>query len=153
MRPDELVRILESELLPLVEKPGRYIGGELNRVVKDHAGLEVTLALAFPDVYEVGMSHLGFKILYEIVNRLDWACAERAYAPWPDMEERMRERGVPLYSLETFTPLKDFDVVGFSLQYELCATTIVSFIYGRHRSTAACTVAIGESASVPSRWS
>lgn len=128
MRPDELTRILESELLPLVEKPGRYIGGELNRVVKDHAGLEVTLALAFPDVYEVGMSHLGFKILYEIVNRLDWACAERAYAPWPDMEERMRERGVPLYSLETFTPLGDFDVVGFSLQYELCATNVLRML-------------------------
>jgi len=128
MRSEDLVTILESELLPLVQKPGRYIGGELNRTVKDHAALDVTLALAFPDVYEVGMSHLGFKILYEIVNRLEWACAERAYAPWPDMEARMRERHMPLYSLETFTPLGEFDLVGFSLQYELCATNVLGMI-------------------------
>jgi len=128
MRPEQLVAMLEAELLPQVQKPGRYIGGELNRVAKDHAELDVTLALAFPDVYEVGMSHVGLKILYELVNRLDWACAERAYAPWPDMEERMRERGVPLYSLETFTPLADFDVVGFSLQYELCATNVLRML-------------------------
>jgi len=125
---EEFVAVLESELLPLVQKPGRYIGGELNRIAKDHAALDVTLALAFPDVYEVGMSHLGFKILYDVVNRLDWACAERAYAPWPDMEERMRERGVPLYSLETFTPLADFDLIGFSLQYELCATNVLRML-------------------------
>jgi radical SAM family uncharacterized protein len=128
MRPEQLAEMLESELLPLVQKPGRYIGGEPGRVVKDHAGLDVTLALAFPDVYEVGMSHLGFKILYAIVNGLDWACAERAYAPWPDMAERMRARGVPLYSLETFTPLADFDLVGFSLQYELCATNVLGML-------------------------
>ncbi len=128
MRPEEIVAALESELLPLVQKPGRYIGGELNRVVKDHAELDVTLALAFPDVYEVGMSHIGFKILYEVVNRLDWACAERVYAPWPDMADRMRERELPLYSLETFTPLRDFNVVGFSLQYELCATNVLRML-------------------------
>ncbi|MBN1916329.1 MAG: TIGR03960 family B12-binding radical SAM protein [Verrucomicrobia bacterium] len=123
-----LAAILETELLPHVQKPGRYIGGELNRTVKDHTALDVTLALAFPDVYEVGMSHLGFKILYEIVNSLDWACAERAFAPWPDMDERMRERGVPLHTLETFTLLSDFDLVGFSLQYELCATNVLHML-------------------------
>jgi radical SAM family uncharacterized protein len=128
MTAQELASLLESELLPRVQKPGRYIGGEVNRIAKDHAGLEVTLALAFPDVYEVGMSHLGFKILYHVVNGLDWACAERAYAPWPDMQDAMRARGVPLYSLETFTPLADFDVVGFSLQYELCATNILGML-------------------------
>ena len=128
MRPEQLAQALESELLPQVQKPGRYIGGELNRVAKDHAELDVTLALAFPDVYEVGMSHVGLKILYGLVNRLDWACAERAYAPWPDMEDRMRERGMPLYSLETFTPLGNFDVVGFSLQYELCATNLLRML-------------------------
>ena len=128
MRPETLAAILETELLPHVQKPGRYVGGELNRTVKDHAALDVTLALAFPDVYEVGMSHLGLKILYEIVNRLDWACAERAFAPWPDMDERMRERAVPLYSLETYTPLAAFDLVGFSLQYELCATNVLRML-------------------------
>jgi radical SAM family uncharacterized protein len=128
MTPQELASLLESELLPRVQKPGRYVGGEVNRIAKDHAGLEVTLALAFPDVYEVGMSHLGFKILYHVVNALDWACAERAYAPWPDMADAMRARGAPLYSLETFTPLGDFDVVGFSLQYELCATNVLGML-------------------------
>ena len=128
MRPDMLAAILETELLPRVQKPGRYVGGEINRVVKDHAALDATLALAFPDVYEVGMSHVGFKILYEIVNRLDWACAERAFAPWPDMDERMRERGVPLYTLETYTPLGAFDLVGFSLQYELCASNVLRML-------------------------
>jgi radical SAM family uncharacterized protein/radical SAM-linked protein len=115
-------------LLPLVEKPGRYIGLERNVTRKDLSKAAVTLALAFPDTYEIGMSHTGLKILYEIVNRReDFAC-ERVYAPWVDLEARMREANLPLFSTESFAPVGDFDVLGFSLQAELNYSNILNML-------------------------
>jgi radical SAM family uncharacterized protein len=119
---------LEREVLPLVSKPGRYIGGEVGAVIKDSATLDVRIALAFPEVYEIGMSHIGLKILYALVNEKPGMAAERVFAPWPDMEARMREAGVPLYSLETFTPLREFDVVGFTIDYELNYTNVLTML-------------------------
>jgi radical SAM family uncharacterized protein len=124
----KLRSLLEDEILPAVNRPGRYIGSELNIIRKEHSAVDVTVALAFPDLYEIGMSHLGIQILYEIINRLDWAAAERVFAPWVDMEQKLREKGVPLYSLETFTPMRDFDIVGFSLSYELCYTNVLNML-------------------------
>jgi radical SAM family uncharacterized protein len=126
------VRDLKKEIcetvLPFVQKPGRYIGGELNAVIKDPAAVSGRLLLAFPDVYEIGMSHFGCKILYELVNGDPRFCAERAFSPWPDMEKLMRERGIPLYSLENFSPAGTFDIVGFSLQYELSYTNVLNML-------------------------
>jgi radical SAM family uncharacterized protein len=108
-----------DRILPQVEKPARYSGGEWNAIVKDWDRLDVTMAICYPDVYEVGMSNLGIQILYDLVNAEEWACCERVYAPWPDMEQKLRQYGVPLYSLETRHPLGDFDIIGFSLAYEM----------------------------------
>lgn len=122
------LNILTDEILLKVSKPARYIGGEFNSVVKAHKNLRCKVALAFPDVYEVGMSHLGLKILYSILNdRQDIAC-ERVFAPWFDMEALMRERKIPLWTLETKSPLKEFDIVGFSLQYELSYTNVLNML-------------------------
>jgi len=123
-----LRRKIFSELLPFVGKPGRYIGNEVNIVRKDPGKVDVRFALVFPDVYEVGMSYMGFSILYHLLNRMPGVYAERAFAPWTDMEAQMRRKGVPLFSLETFFPLREFDLVGFTLQYELHATTVVNLI-------------------------
>ena len=131
---------LDPSWLQHVEKPARYTGGEWNSIVKDHSTVDVTMALAFPDVYEVSMSHLGIKILYGIVNeRLD-AAAERVFAPWHDMEAEMRNRDIPLFSLETKTPIRDFDLLAFTLQYEMCYTNIINMLdladipfYGKDR--------------------
>ncbi len=109
-----------------VEKPARYMGGEMGSVIKPEAALRV--ALAFPDVYEVGMSHLGLKILYRILNEQDGIAAERVYAPWPDMAEQLRANAVPLATLETATPLADCALVGFTLQYELSCTNILAML-------------------------
>ncbi len=125
---DDIKSILEREILPLVLKPGRYIGGEVGAVVKRDSDAAVRIALAFPDVYEIGMSHLGLKILYAIVNDREGMAAERVFAPWPDMEARLRQHGVPLYGLETFRPLNQFDMVGFSLQHELTYTNILTML-------------------------
>ncbi|MBN8616209.1 MAG: TIGR03960 family B12-binding radical SAM protein [Deltaproteobacteria bacterium] len=114
------VRFLER-----VEKPSRYVGGEHGEVRKDWDSTLGKLCLAFPDVYDIGMSHLGFKILYGIVNGHDKLLAERAYAPWSDMERELRAHGEPLRSLESWRPLRDFDVVGFSLQFELTYTNVL----------------------------
>jgi radical SAM family uncharacterized protein/radical SAM-linked protein len=108
-----------------VSKPSRYLGGEHGEVVKDWSGVDCSLCLAFPDVYDVGMSHLGFKILYSIVNGHPKLVAERAYAPWPDMESELRKEGEKVRSLETFRPLCEFDVVGFSLQFELSFSNVL----------------------------
>ena len=115
----ELSETLEREVLPLVVRPSRYTGGERNVPEKDPADAEVSFLLAFPDVYEIGMSHLGIRVLYDILARRPEVAVERAFAPWTDMERVMRERGVPLFSVETRKPARDFDVVGFTLQYEL----------------------------------
>jgi radical SAM family uncharacterized protein/radical SAM-linked protein len=124
-KPDFAPRI--ADLLQL-DKPARYLGGELGSVTKDWSSVEITFALAFPDVYEVGMSHLGSAILYQVLNDTPWIAAERCYAPWPDREAQLRAAGEPLTSLESARPLADFDIVGFSLQYELCYSNVLSML-------------------------
>lgn len=119
---------IASEVLPRVQTPGQYIGGELNAVVKDRRQVRGRMCLAFPDAYTIGMSHHGLQVLYHAMNRRpDWAC-ERAFAPLPDFERELRRAGLPLYSLETFTPLAEFDVVGFTLQYELGYANVLSIL-------------------------
>jgi hypothetical protein len=122
------LRPLLDPLLPLVEKPGRYVGIERNVVRKDLTQASATLALAFPDTYEIGMSHTGLKILYELVNRRPDLACERVYAPWVDLESRMRAAGIPLFSVESFAPAADFDVLGFSLQAELNYSNILNML-------------------------
>ena len=117
-----------SEFLHLVQKPARYAGGEFGARVKDWAGVRARVCLAFPDVYDIGMSHLGFKILYRILNDDPRVLAERCYTPWVDMQEELRERRLPLLSLESARPLSDFDVVGFSLQFELTYTNVLAML-------------------------
>jgi radical SAM family uncharacterized protein len=116
-----------SRILPKVRTPAQYIGGELNAVVKDHRRVRGTVCLAFPDTYPLGMSHHGLQVLYSLMNGRDWAC-ERVFAPLPDFEAGLREEGLPLYGLETFTPLSQFDVLGFSLQYEVCYTNVLTML-------------------------
>ena len=111
-----------------IRHPSRYLGGEIHSIKKDLSLVEVSIVLAFPDVYEVGMSHLGLRILYHLLNAQDWIAAERVFAPWPDLEYKLREYGIPLCSLETKTPLKSFDIVGFSLQHELCYTNVLNML-------------------------
>ncbi|MCB0323063.1 MAG: TIGR03960 family B12-binding radical SAM protein [Bdellovibrionales bacterium] len=117
----------DSDLLS-VQKPAQYLGNERNAVVKDDSAVRCRIALAFPDAYEVGMSHVGIQILYDIINKNEQAWAERVYMPLPDMEAILREKALPLCSLEAKRPLHEFDVVGFSLQYELCATNILGML-------------------------
>ncbi len=117
-----------ESLLRWVEKPGRYTGGELNAVKKNWEDTPVKLAFAFPDVYEVGMSHLGLQILYAVVNARADTLMERVFAPWPDMEALLRERQIPLFSLESHRPVKDFDILAFTLQYELTYTNVINML-------------------------
>lgn len=117
-----------KEILPLVSKPVRYLGGEIHSVRKDPAAVKLRFCLAFPDVYEVGMSHLGVQILYTILNGMESVSCERAFAPWNDMEKLLRDKQIPLCSLETSTPLREFDILGFSLQYELSFTNLLNML-------------------------
>ncbi|MDD6275926.1 MAG: TIGR03960 family B12-binding radical SAM protein [Clostridia bacterium] len=117
-----------QKILPLVQKPGRYVGGELNSVIKNPADVSVRYAFCFPDTYEIGMSHLGMKILYSVVNRRDDAWCERVFAPADDMEKLMRENEIPLWALESGDPIKDFDLIGFTLQYELSYTNVLNML-------------------------
>ncbi len=117
-----------DKLLARVEKPARYTGGELNMVKKAPDNVSLRFALAFPDIYEVGMSHLGSRILCDILNKRGDTYCERAYMPWGDMREAMQEEGVPLFSLETRTPLNEFDIVGFSLTQEMCYTSVLAML-------------------------
>ena len=117
-----------ERLLLKVQKPGRYVGGELNAVIKDKKQVDLRFAFCFPDTYEVGMSHLGMKILYSLFNSVDYIWCERIFAPWMDMEELMREKGIPLYALESGDPLSDFDFIGFTLQYELSYTNVLNML-------------------------
>ena len=119
---------LIRDILPRVSKPARYTGGELNSIKKNWDSSGVKMLLAFPDVYEVGMSHVGSKILYGLVNEKTNHLLERCYAPWPDMEAIMREEGIPLYSLESFQPIENFNIIGFSLQYELSLTNVLNML-------------------------
>jgi radical SAM family uncharacterized protein len=119
---------LLEQILRKVQKPGRYTGGEWNSVIKDWHTIETKVALAFPDIYDLGMSNLGLAILYDILNRQPDILAERVYAPWTDMETAMREAGLPLFSLETRHPLSEFDIIGFSLPYEQLYTNLLNML-------------------------
>lgn len=117
-----------EELLLCVQKPGRYSGGELNSVIKDKSKVTVRFAFCFPDTYEIGMSHLGMKILYSIFNEREDIWCERVFAPWVDFEQVMRDHNIPLYALESRDPIKDFDFIGFTLQYELSFTNVLNML-------------------------
>ena len=117
-----------DQILLKVQKPGRYVGGELNSVVKDWDKVAAKVAFVFPDIYDIGVSNVGLKILYDQVNQREDALAERAYAPWLDMEALMREHGIPLYTLESKRPLADFDIIGFSLPYETLYTNTLNVL-------------------------
>lgn len=117
-----------EKLLLKVQKPGRYVGGELNEVIKDKNSVDVRFAFCFPDTYEVGMSHLGMKILYSLFNKEDYIWCERVFAPWIDMEEEMIKHNIPLYALESGDPVSDFDFIGFTLQYELSFTNMLNML-------------------------
>jgi len=117
-----------ENILPHVEKPARYTGGELNSVLKDKNKVDIRVAFCFADTYEVGMSHLGMKILYGLLNEREDTWCERVFAPWVDMEEKMRENNVPLYGLESMEPVKDFDFLAFTLQYEMSYTNILNML-------------------------
>ena len=117
-----------ERILPRVQKPARYTGGEYNAVVKDRRKVEVRYALCFPDTYEIGMSNLGVRILYGVMNNLPWCWCERVFAPWGDMEEEMRAEGLPLYGLESGDSIADFDMIGFSLGYEMAYTNVLNML-------------------------
>ena len=127
LNADLKTRLLQR-VLPRVQTPAQYLGGELHAQAKDHGAVRGTVCLAFPDTYAIGMSNHGMQVLYAAMNRRDdWAC-ERVYAPWPDMEALLRAEKLPLYGLETFTPLERFDVVGFTLQHDLCYSNVLTIL-------------------------
>lgn len=117
-----------EDLLQYVERPGRYIGAEINSVVKDWNSADLKVALAFPDIYDIGMSHLGIKILYHLLNLEDGILCERVFAPWSDMEKLLRSKNLPLFTLENNRPLSEFDIVGFSLSHELNYTNVLNIL-------------------------
>ncbi len=117
-----------EKILGYVQKPARYVGGELNSVVKDKSSVDIRYAFCFPDTYEIGMSHLGLKILYGMINEREDAWCERVFAPDIDMEEQMRKHNIPLYALESGDCLTEFDIIGFTLQYELCYTNVLNML-------------------------
>lgn len=119
---------LESLVWPHVQTPAQYVGGERNIIVKDHQQVRGKVCLGFPDAYTIGMSHHGLQVLYSLMNRREDWCAERVFTPWPDMEARLRKYDLPLYSLETFTPLSEFDVIGLSLQYEISSPNVLTML-------------------------
>ncbi|HWE38726.1 MAG TPA: TIGR03960 family B12-binding radical SAM protein [Isosphaeraceae bacterium] len=127
MLNNRLKDYVTARILPNVRTPGQYLGGELHSVRKDHREARGTVCLAFPDTYALGMSHHGLQILYSLMNAEGWAC-ERAFTPLPDFEAALRAHEVPLYGLETFTPLNRYDVLGFSLQYEICYTNVLTML-------------------------
>ena len=119
---------LSDEILLTVEKPARYIGNEVNSVMKDKKDIAVRFAMCFPDVYEIGMSHLGIQILYDMFNRREDIWCERVYSPWTDLDKIMREQNIPLFALESQDPIKDFDFLGITIQYEMCYTNILQVL-------------------------
>ena len=119
---------LNDEILLSIEKPARYIGGEVNSVMKDKEKVDIRFAMCFPDVYEIGMSHLGIQILYDMFNKRENVWCERVYSPWVDLDRIMREKQIPLFALESQDPVKDFDFLGITLQYEMCYTNILQVL-------------------------
>jgi radical SAM superfamily enzyme YgiQ (UPF0313 family) len=127
LSPEQIENKLDRILLK-VQKPGRYVGGELNSIHKDWDSVKTKVAFVFPDIYDIGVSNVGLKILLDQVNQRDDALAERAYAPWLDMEALMREHGIPLYALESKQPLACFDLIGFTLPYETLYTNALNVL-------------------------
>ena len=119
---------LSDEILMTVEKPARYIGGEVNAVMKDKDQVDIRFAMCFPDVYEIGMSHLGIQILYDMFNRREDTWCERVYSPWPDLHKVLKEKQIPLFALESQDPVKKFDFLGITIQYEMCYTNILQIL-------------------------
>ena len=119
---------LSDEILMKVEKPARYIGNELNSIVKEKDNVDIRVAMCFPDVYEIGMSHLGIQILYDMFNRREDTWCERVYSPWPDLHKIMKEENIPLFGLESQEPIKDLDFLGITIQYEMCYTNILQVL-------------------------
>lgn len=119
---------LSDEILLKAEKPARYIGNEINSVIKDKNKIDIRFAMCFPDVYEIGMSHLGIQILYDMFNRFEDTWCERVYSPWADMDRIMREKCIPLFALESQEPIKNFDFLGITLQYEMCYTNVLQIL-------------------------
>lgn len=119
---------LTDDILMKIEKPARYIGNEVNSVIKDKNKIDIRFAMCFPDVYEIGMSHLGIQILYDMFNRREDVWCERVYSPWTDLDQIMREKKIPLFALESQDPIKDFDFLGITIQYEMCYTNILQIL-------------------------
>lgn len=119
---------LSDDILLKIEKPARYIGNEVNSVMKDKNDIDVRFAMCFPDVYEIGMSHLGIQILYDMFNRFEDTWCERVYSPWPDLDAIMREKNIPLFALESQEPIRNFDFLGITIQYEMCYTNILQIL-------------------------
>ena len=119
---------LSHDILMQVDKSARYIGGEFNSVMKDKNNIDIRFCMCFPDVYEIGMSHLGIQILYSMFNSFEDTWCERVYSPWPDLDKIMREKNIPLFSLESQDNVKDFDFLGITLQYEMCYTNILQIL-------------------------
>ena len=119
---------LSDEILLQVDKPARYIGNEVNMIVKDPKKVDIRFAMCFPDVYEIGMSHLGIQILYDMFNRREDTYCERVYSPWLDLDKIMREKDIPLFAIESQEPIKNFDFLGITLQYEMCYTNILQIL-------------------------
>jgi len=123
-----LTERVEREFLPYVRRPSRYVGGEINQIRKDLSQCEVTVALCFPDIYEVAMSYTGLAVIYDVLNNMEGVAAERVFAPWVDAEKVLREKEIPLFSLESEAALKSFDIVGFSLTNELCYSNVLNML-------------------------
>ena len=119
---------LLHRILPTVQKPARYTGGEFNEIKKDLSETRVRVAFCFPDTYEIGMSNLGMRILYGVMNEMDGVWCERVFTPWGDMESAMREHNLPLWALESQTPVKEFDLIAFTIGYEMCYSNIVNML-------------------------
>ena len=119
---------LNDETLLSIQQPARYIGGEFNMVQKDPDKVDIRFAMCFPDVYEIGMSHLGIQILYSMFNDREDIYCERVYSPWMDLDPIMREQNIPLFTLETQEPVKNFDFLGITLQYEMCYTNVLQVL-------------------------
>ena len=119
---------LSDEILLQIEKPARYIGNEVNSVMKEKEKVEIRFAMCFPDVYEIGMSHLGIQILYDMFNKREDTWCERVYSPWTDLDKVMREQHIPLFALESQEPVKNFDFLGVTIQYEMCYTNILQIL-------------------------
>ena len=119
---------LKQRIRPSVQTPARYTGGEYNQIKKDLSQVRVRVAFCFPDIYEIGMSHLGMKILYHGLNKREDTWCERVYSPWSDLHKIMKEENIPLFGLESQEPIKDFDFLGITIQYEMCYTNILQVL-------------------------